>query len=499
MRNETNHPRHNFLMFSAKAFEVINGAAMTPYPYLVRLAEKLARVATGKTKWLVVNLPPRHFKTWMGTICLCAWILARNPSAKIMVLTYGQELADKIAYAIREILASEWYRGLFKKTRLAKNRAKLTDFVTTAGGAVRSVSIEGSVTGFGADFIIIDDPVEIKDWDNAKRLERVNGLFDTEIRTRLDRPKRGSIVIIAHRISEDDLSGHVLQQGGWKHLKLPLIARDKRCYELDDGTTWQRQQEELLRPGDYTHRDIERLRDSKSPGFETLQQQDPGRRERVRIKAEHFPSFSPADLPMSQSGLVLSIDPGQKAGPNHSYTVVQVWSPDGDVHRLLDQFREQASYPDLRSAVRKLIRHYRPSAVLIEATGQGPSLISELKRKPQPGMTVYEIDPVDGKTERIRRHLPIIRAGRIQLPGNASWREDFIAEMTLFPYASFDDQVDAVAQYLDWIATHPNPPKRPKQALAVAVNSRGGVLPPADLQPSTQTRGMVVLRGRRRW
>ena len=75
-----------------------------------------------------------------------------------------------------------------------------------------------------ADFIIIDDPVEIKDCDNVKRLDRVKELFDNEIMTRLNNPKKGGVIIVAHRIAEDDLSGHALQQKGWKELKLPFIA-----------------------------------------------------------------------------------------------------------------------------------------------------------------------------------------------------------------------------------------------------------------------------------
>jgi hypothetical protein len=120
------------------------------------------------------------------------------------------------------------------------------DFVTTNGGGVRSLSIEGGVTGLGADFIIIDDPVEIKDCDNARRLERVNDLFDNEIQTRLDNPKKGCIVIIAHRISEDDLPGHVLKKRGWQQLKLSLIARRARTYELEGGEVWNRKKGELL-------------------------------------------------------------------------------------------------------------------------------------------------------------------------------------------------------------------------------------------------------------
>src|SRR5262249_38925791 len=201
-----------------------------------------------------------------------------NPSAKILVLAYGQDLADKIAYAIRAILQSDWFKQAFR-TRLSKDRAKLMDFVTTAGGGVRSLSIEGGVTGLGADLIIIDDPVEIKDCDNSKRLERVNELFDNEIKTRLDNPKKGRIVIIAHRISEEDLPGHVLKKSGWKQLKLPLIASRGRRFDLGDRI-WKRKKGELLRPDAFTRRDIEELRASRRPGFETLQQQNPGGKHR---------------------------------------------------------------------------------------------------------------------------------------------------------------------------------------------------------------------------
>src|SRR6516164_6329289 len=298
-----------FLAFAMKAFATLNkGRSLGNDKYLKLLAREPTRVAVGETKRLVVSMPPRHCKTFMGSICLPAWILANNPSAKIVILTYGQDLADKTAYAVRNILRSEWFQQAFH-TRLKKDRAKLMDFVTADGGGVRSLSIEGGVTGLGADYIIIDDPVEIKDCGNNKRLERVNDLFDDEIQTRLDHPKKGCIVVIAHRISEDDLPGHVLQKGGWKQLKLPLIAMRSRTYDLGDGEVWERKKGELLRPDAFTKQDIRGLRCLKQPGFETLYQQNPGGRDRLRIKAEFFPAFS---VRMPHSPVILSIEPGQK-------------------------------------------------------------------------------------------------------------------------------------------------------------------------------------------
>jgi hypothetical protein len=297
-----------FLAFAMKAFAVLNkGRRLDRDKYLKLLAEVLTDVAAGETKRLVVSMPPRHGKTFMAST-LSAWILAHNPAAKILVLSYGQDLADKIAYAIRSILQSNWFQQAFH-TRLAKNRTKVMDFATTGGG-VHSLSIEAGVTGLGADFIIIDDPVEIKDCDNSKRLQRVNDLFDDEIQTRLDHPKKGCIVIVAHRVSEDDLPGHVLKKGGWQKLKLPLIARRDRPYKLADGEIWNRKKGELLRPNAFTSRDIQRLRDSKQPGFETLQQQNPGGSDGLRLKPEYFPILAPAQMPSSEFPVVLSIDPG---------------------------------------------------------------------------------------------------------------------------------------------------------------------------------------------
>jgi len=227
-----------FLAFAMKAFAVLNkGRRLDNDKYLKLLAEVLSEVAAGRTKRLAVSMPPRHGKTFMASICLPAWILAHKSSAKIIVLSYGQDLADKIAYAIRAILRSDWFREAFD-TRLAKDRAKVMDFVTTDGGGVRSLSIEGGVTGLGADFIIIDDPVEIKDCDNSKRLQRVNDLFDDEIQTRLDNPKKGGIVVVAHRLSEDDLPGHVL--GRVEGAQAAIDRAAGQTYELADGEIWTR-------------------------------------------------------------------------------------------------------------------------------------------------------------------------------------------------------------------------------------------------------------------
>ena len=284
--------RSSILAFAIKAFAQLQpGKELVVHDYIKFLAYHLEAVATGKRRRVVITLPPRHLKTFLASICLPAWILAHDPSAKILLLSYGQELADKIAYSIREILRSAWFCRLFK-ARIAKR--VLTDFITTANGCVRSVSIEGSVTGFGADLIIVDDALQIKDCDNERQLQHVNGLFDSEIYTRLDNPKKGAIVIVAHRLAEEDLPGHVLQKGGWKEVRLPLIAPRRHTYKIDEFV-WERQQGDLLRPDAFTARHVEQLRAIKWPGFRDVATAKPRRSRSAEHQSETFRRLSPGN------------------------------------------------------------------------------------------------------------------------------------------------------------------------------------------------------------
>ena len=454
----------SFLAFAMKAFaQLYPGKQLVVHPYVKLLTCILEAVATGEMRRLVITLPPRHLKTFLASICLPAWILAHRPSAKILILSYGQELADKNAYTIREVLRSDWFRQLFD-ARIA--RKLLTDFITTANGGVRAVSIEGSVTGFGADVIIVDDAVQIKDCDNVKLLEHVNELFDGEIRTRLDNPNKGGIVIVAHRLAEGDLPGHVLREGGWQEVRLPLIAPRRRTYEID-GFVWDRQKGELLRPDAFTVGDVERLRSMKRPDFETLQQQNPDAHGGL-IRAEQLGVFVPAMIPPDLP-IVLSIDPGQRGGPTNSCSVIQAWGPHAGRYLLLDSWREQARYTDFREQVRRFKRKYRPSAILVEATGQGPALLSDIKA--EQGMEIVSIIPREDKVSRLHRHRNVIRKKMVALPEAALWVPQFIDEIIEFPCGDFDDQVDAMSQFLEWIVEHPQLNKRPPRALGVAISS----------------------------
>lgn len=105
--------RTSLLAFSMKAYAQLHpGSHLEPHPYARYVTSYLERVAKGEVKRLCVALPPRHGKTYLASIAFSAWLLAHDPSNKILLVSYGQELADKIAYDIRAILQSDWLPGV---------------------------------------------------------------------------------------------------------------------------------------------------------------------------------------------------------------------------------------------------------------------------------------------------------------------------------------------------------------------------------------------------
>src|SRR5215203_5210348 len=136
LKNTENIILTDFASFVRKAFFYDNGGqTLGDQPYIDYFCHVLSLVAKGETKRLLMNCPPRHLKTSVGAVYFSAWILANNPSAKIMVVTFSDRLAEHITYQIRRIMKAPWFQTV-SKTRIAEDRSKVDDFATTQGGGV---------------------------------------------------------------------------------------------------------------------------------------------------------------------------------------------------------------------------------------------------------------------------------------------------------------------------------------------------------------------------
>jgi predicted phage terminase large subunit-like protein len=230
---------------------------------------------------------------------------------------------------------------------------------------------------------------------------------------------------------------------------VPLIATRDQTYQTSSGH-WLRRKGELLRPDAYGSDDIDDLRESSfRPDFEMLYQQDCDVQSLPAIRSSHFPTIS--ELMPPSAPIVLSVDPGVASGRKSAFSVIQAWRVGANRYYLIDQFREQCEFSDLIDTLRRLRKRYKPVAIIIERAANGHALISQLRRKyPNLAKLVIPVDP-DGrsKSARLRVHAGTIIEGRIHLPADEPWRDDFVAEFVEFPHGRFTDQIDATTQFLD--------------------------------------------------
>jgi predicted phage terminase large subunit-like protein len=452
-----------FKLFAYRAIKTINpdGIELPSTKHLDFFYHLSAEVVAGRAKRCLINVPPKHFKTLIFSICLPAYELALRPQTSILVVCHTDRLAVDIVTAIRKVVDSEWFKSQYPTTRIAKGDARREDFKTSAGGGVRAISIYSGITGFSANLIILDDPNDIADAAYPSRLSKVNGRFDAVIRSRLINPARDRIIVIQQRLHLEDLTGHLLKEGQWDHLSLPFLAEENEDFFFL-GKRWCRPPGQVLWPKAYSTIEVDRIK--RSPTFQSLYQQRPGRNA-FGLTIEHFPTYK--EVPFG-SGVVLSIDPASSSKGHGSFAVIMAFLSNRGCEYLIDLWRAHAGPTEIRTQAVRMIRRHNASLVLVENSGIGPALASDLGELT--GVAIECPMPRMNKVGRFQKILHWIEQRRVAIPRDVKWLSDFLDEVLTFPSGDSDDQVDCLVQNLLWKDENPPPPYRQsKRVLGVAL------------------------------
>jgi len=444
--------RADFAGFAERAFHELNPQTdfATNWHFRV-IAAKLTAVYQGRIRRLVVNMPPRHLKSHLASVAFPAWCLGRNPSLQVLCVSYAQDLADKLARDCRRIVMSDWYQRLFP-TRLAPRHQAVSEFETTQQGSRLATSVGGVLTGRGADIIVIDDPLKPEEALSQAQRRSANEWFDHTLYSRLNDKEKGSIILIMHRLHEDDLVGHVLAQEDWEVVRFPAIAEADERYLIDTlagPRVFTRACGEALHPARESLAMLEQIRRTIGEyNFAGQDQQAPAPLGGGLVKAAWFRHCAQDEMPGQFERVVQSWDTASKATELNDFSVCTSWGILGKDLYLLDVLRRRMEYPELKRAVREQYARFRPSVVLIEDKASGTQLIQELIAEGLYAVTRYQ--PQSDKVMRMHAQTAMIENGFVHLPDAAPWLAQYLHEITTFPNGRHDDQVDSTAQMLDW-------------------------------------------------
>lgn len=425
---------------------------LRPAWYLMAICYLLERAANGDddARRIMIWLMPRTLKSIIMAVAYPCWLQGRNPHCNIMIATYSADLARQHAEHRRTIMTSIWYQRLFPKTRLKTKRQ--LEIVTTSGGRCRGVSVDGSITGKGSEFIILDDVMKADDaFSEAARL-KVKRWFDGTMLTRRNNITSGVVISMQQRVHEDDLPAYLLTKG-YHCLRLPAIADRDEHIPIGPGRTHFFKRGDLLDHVRFPKEALEQLRFEQGPQLFSAQYlQDPVSPEGNLVRIDHFRRYEePIDRACFHK-VVQSWDTAQSDLPTADWSVGTTWGYLAHRWFLLDIYRGRPSFSTLKALIIEKNRQWQADTVLIEYSNAGIGICNELCREGP--FRPIAIKTKGNKTQRYVSQSGQIEEGRVFLPAQLNGLDLFLHELRAFPGGDHDDQVDTLTQLLEHGLNH---------------------------------------------
>lgn len=441
--------RQSLSAFTQKAFNTVSPSDKYLHNWHIdAMSEALMACYHREIKRLVINIPPRYMKSISGTVAFPCWGIGRDPALQFMCVSYSERLSNKHSVDSRLIINQPWYRAAFPEVILASDQNEKHKFQTTRRGHRIATSMQGVATGEGCNFLIVDDPHNVKKALSDAMRESDIGSFDQTFTSRLNDKKRDVIIIIMQRLHEADLAGHVLKQGGYEHLCLPAECEKRTIIQIGNFKKT-REVGEYLHPDREGKKEIEqRKRELGSYGYSGQYQQSPTPVGGGMVKRQWIPRFQ--HRMERYTRIIHSWDTSYKPQEINDPSVLTVWGEHDRGYDLLYVYRDRIDYPTLKRQAKNFIGAWKPDAVLIEDKASGQSLIQELREDREVRTAIVAIEPEGDKLTRLATEAAKFEAGMVRIPEQADWLPDYENEIFKFPVAATKDQVDSTSQFLRW-------------------------------------------------
>lgn len=427
------------------------------YRHTELICEQLQEIADGKQKYILIEMPPRHGKSMTVTESFPSYYIGRNPTKRVIAAAYSDGLATKFGRMNRNKF-SEFAPELFD-IRLSESNAATKDWgVSEKSGGMISTGIGGSITGQGADLMIIDDPIKnMKEASSKLIRDNIWDEWEATLSTRLH--NGASVIVIMTRWHEDDLIGRLLTRSpyDWVRLRLPAIAEEDDlmgrevgqalCPELGFDEEWAESKQ--IAVGSRTWNALYQQRPSPAGGSIFKREHI---RYYVNTKEQHKEWGLSDDvdiLPIHFDKQAQSWDCTFKAADTSDYVAGGVWAKKKARYYLLDALVKRMGFSDTLKAIRQMSDKWpNARAKYIEDKANGSAVI-EMLEKDLSGIT--PVEPDGGKQARANAVEPLFEAGNVYFPHPlmCPWIADMIDELVSFPNAAHDDFVDMTTQALN--------------------------------------------------
>lgn len=419
---------------------------------------------------LVVNIPPSHSKTVIWCILWPAWVWTWRPDYRWIFAAYEDGVALDAAKRSRELVSSAWYVQRWGVVlKLDNGRQANGDYWTKAGGRRFTTGVGMRATGIHCHCFVTDDPVKAEAGRSigselAAALVKANAWHSDTVTSRAVDPSTFCKVVIMQRIHELDLSQQCIDQG-YAALVLPaLYDLDNPCRTLVGGDR-RTEKDELLFPQRFPRAELDKWAKAmfgwEGPVASAQLQQRPAPKGGLIFRLDSFKPFNLADIPISRTVSVLSIDCNFKKSDVNSdvgITIAGFRAPSMYIYEALSL---NIGFIETIKITKTLLTKWRTTAVLIEDKALGPGLIEILRVN---GLNnIVAVEPLDSKEARAHGANTYYQAGTVyhcaemQCTGvgkdSDTGVKAFEGALNTFPRGKKRDVIDAHTQSVWYMAT----------------------------------------------
>ena len=482
--------------FTVAAWPNIDSAEFAMGGYALQaVCEHLEACADGYIPNLLINIPPRFSKSTVCGVMFPAWVWAQNartplagPGAQFLHAGYAMALSLQDSVKCRTLIQSDWYQKRWgHRFKLTGDTNTKQRFQNDQNGIRNTVSVGGATTGHGGNYLIGDDLNNSAEANSEAIIKSTIEWWDMAWYNRLNnsKPGYGCRIVIAQRLSEQDISGHVLEKGvgDWQHLCLPMRYEPERSFHTtlvpawatDDGMPIQWKDPrttpgELLWPERFDEQQVVLLEKTLGPWATAGQlQQRPEPAGGGVIKREWWnlwpdEAFPPFDF------IIASLDTAYTTKQENDFSALTVWgvwygSTDTRATRTVNRYganaealsdtgtidglpkvmlmtawQERLELHDLVEKVAKSCRALKVDKLLIENKASGISVSQEMRRMyGHEDFAVQLIDPkAQDKLARLYSVQALFSEGMVYAPDRA-WADMVITQVGQFPKGRHDD------------------------------------------------------------
>lgn len=395
----------------------------------------IERAGAGEPVRALCSVPIRHYKT-ETTVCGIVWLLVRDPTMRVLIMTHNFDRAQVLGKRIRQ-LATIAGVGPEHGTN------RIDDWSNAHGGGVIAMSAEQSKLGANVHLVFFDDPLDEHSTMNFTRRNAVDESIAHYTARCMRRGKPGAVLGVMSRWHPDDPVGRRLQRHAvkWEYIHHPAIFED-----LETG------EERAFAPDVWPLEELRKMRLE-------MAEQDPTEKKwwsqlQGEPKPVGFGKFRPDPtrydaLPAHHFKLVYGCDIAYTSGAESDYFAIVAIKIFGQQAYIIDVQRTRLDASLIESTCNKFTRDHGAGPIFSYVSGPEVGLIKVLRSR---GLRFVPIRARYSKLVRAERTIKRWNDGNVLLPQDRPWVQGFLHRCEMFTgedKGHDDDEIDAMVSACD--------------------------------------------------